>query len=67
MRLADAQPHISLLGAADTRARTDNVTGAADARHEGAQLGQEAVRWVQEREEEEGALCVYHLLQEPEA
>jgi hypothetical protein len=47
--------------------RAATADRAADTRHEGAQLGQEAVRWVQEREEEEGKICVYYLQQESEA
>jgi hypothetical protein len=42
-------------------------TEPADTRHEGAQFGQEDVRRVQEREEEEGKVCVYYLRQESEA
>lgn len=37
------------------------AAAAADARDEGAQLGEEALRWVQEREEEEGEICVYYM------
>lgn len=36
-------------------------------RNEGAELGEEAVRWVQERKEEGREICVHYLLEEPEA
>ena len=40
---------------------------AADPRNESAQLGQEAVWWLQEREEKGRQIRVHHLLEEPQA
>jgi hypothetical protein len=39
----------------------------ADTGHEGSQLSQEAMRWVQERAEEEGQICIHNLQQRPKA
>lgn len=61
--LGARQPDVALRRLEDT-AGTEQPAGAGD---EGAVVGEEAVRWVQEREEEEGQVRVYHLQQESEA
>ena len=54
----DNRPRITIQWTTDT---------AADARDEGAVEREEDVRWVQERAEKEGQVCVYYLRQESEA
>lgn len=48
-------------------ARRVEDTATADPWNESAQLGEEVVRWMQEREEEEGKVRVHYLQQESEA
>lgn len=46
---------------------TTEKSRRANTGHESTELGEEAVRWMQERKKEGWEVCVYHLLEEPEA